>query len=472
MNNSLLSLYDVSGATLRDQQGPFAALPTREAALKALSDNPNFDLLILGGGLTGALVAHQAALQDIKVLLVGSDCFGARSISWCHRIAKMLREHPMKTLRNYRALRKVERNASLSHLTLKLQTDSQPLSGFWTSLIARVTPQFDIDERLLIREALLAAKQEGATVLSAIEPTFLEAEALSGCYSIGCRDTLSGEIFQARVGGVLVDPTVGQLPLTRLGTSVLRVADPSTGGIQRVYEVTPFTAKSGELFTSFALTDGSFVSVSRLGHDLVEVTVLYGDVALDTLVVDGICEEACREAGWKMERVLSSRSVDGRWRSSYEVRQERGIFTFSHRGPWDAFTSAESVVRSLLSLRDTVGRQRKLPLRAFPGAEQAREVDVFRAAARGQGVPESTIERCVARWRGRVRYLGQFSDGFREVFPGMLSGEIDLAYISDHSRTAEDIAMGALRLDRSRNWHEALPLIQKRLVELNAKELG
>jgi hypothetical protein len=60
----------------------------------------------------------------------------------------------------------------------------------------------------------------------------------------------------------------------------------------------------------------------------------------------------------------------------------------------------------------------------------------------------------------------------REVFPGVLSGEIDLAHISDHSRTAEDVALGSLRLDLSRNWREALPLIQKRLAELNAKELA
>jgi len=128
MNNSLLSLYDVTADTLRDGQAPFSALPTREGALRALNDNSNFDLLILGGGLTGALVAHQAALQDVRVLLIDSDWFGARSISWCHRIAKMLRAQPLEVLWNLRALRRVECNAALSHLTSKAQPDSQPLS--------------------------------------------------------------------------------------------------------------------------------------------------------------------------------------------------------------------------------------------------------------------------------------------------------------------------------------------------------
>lgn len=472
MNSSLLSLYDLTGDSTRDQEAPFAALPTREDLLKALGENQNFDLLVLGGGLTGALVAHQAALQDIKVLLLDSDFFGASSISWRHRIAKSLRSRPMEALRNYRALKKVARTAWLSHFLLKSAPDAQPPQGFWSSLIARVTPSIDIDERLLIREALLAARQEGATVLSGIEPTFLEAEALSGCYAIGFKDTLSGEVFKARVGGVLVDPTLGHLPTTRLGTSVLRVEDSSPGGIQRVYEVTPLTTKSGVPFVSFELTDSSYVAVLRLGHDLVEVTVLYGKVPLQMNVIDGICDEACREAGWKIDGLLSVRSVDGRWSSSYKFRQDRGVFTCTHRGPWDALHSAESVVSSLVSLRDSSGRRGKLPQRELPGVEQAREVDVFRAAARGQGVSESTIERCVARWRGRVRYLGQFPNGLCEVFPGILNGEIDLAYVSDHARTAEDVALGALRLEISRNWSEALPIIERRLAECSAHQLA
>jgi hypothetical protein len=469
MNSSLLSLYDLASDASRSQEAPFAALPTREDILKELGDRSSFDLLILGGGLTGALVAHQASLQDIKVLLLDSDYFGASSISWRHRIAKTLRSRPVDALRSYSALKKVARNATLSHLRLKAHPDAEPFSGFCSTLVAKITPHIDIDERLLIREVLLAARQEGATVLSGIETAFLEAESLSGCYTVGFKDTLSGEIYQTRVGGVLVDPTVGHLPATRLGTSVLRIEDSAPGGVQRVYEVTPITAKSGVSFVSFELTDGSYVSVARLGHDLVEMTVLYGNRALEMNVIDGICKEACREAGWKIDRLLTARFVDGRWSSSYEVRQERGIFTCQHRGPWDAFSSVGTVVRSLLSLRDPSDRRRKLPQRDLPGVEQAREVDVFRAAARAQGVSESTIERSVARWKGRVRYVNRFADGLREVFPGVLNGEISLAYVSDHARTVEDVALGSLRLDVMRNWRESLPIIESRLAELSSK---
>ena len=294
---------------------------------------------------------------------------------------------------------------------------------------------------------------------------YLEAEALSGCYGIEFKDTLSGTTYKARVGGIVVDPSLGHLPATRLGTAVLRVHDTAPGGIQRVYEVTPATTKSGVPFVSFELTDGSYVAVTRLRHDVVEVTILFGSVALGQEVINAVCDDACREAGWKMKELRSARDVDSQWKSAYEFRQDRGIFTFKHRVPWDAFRSAERVVRDLLRLRDVSTERRARLDRALPGMEQAREVDVFRASARGRGIPEATIEQCVTRWRGRVRYLANFPEGLQEVFPGVLRGEIDQAFKGDHARSAEEVALGALRLDRTGDWRASLPMIERQLAE-------
>lgn len=470
MNSSLLSLYKLDGEASGALETPFSTLPTREETLVALRDNPNVDILILGGGLTGSLVAHQAALHDIKVLLLEQEYFGARAISWRHRVSALLRSRPIEALRARRALKTIETNKVFSHLVSKAPSDTHVLSGTIASLVARVTPLIDIDERLLIREAVLAARQEGATVLSSVEPLYVEAESLSGCYTVEFNDTLGGETFQVRVGGIVVDPSLGNLPSTRLGSSVLRVEDSAPGGVQRIYGVAPTTAKSGVPFVSFELTDGSYVAVTRLGHDLVEVTLLYGAVALDERVINVICEDACREAGWRIDAIFSSRSVDSRWHSTYSLRQQRGIFTCYHRGPWDALRSAERIVRELVALRDTRLSRTRLPRRVLPGAEQAREVDVFRASARGKGVSESTIERCVARWKGRVRYLDQFPGGLTEVFPGVLKGEIALARVSDHANTAEEIALGALGLDVVGGWRGAIPLIERELAELTARQ--
>lgn len=469
MNSSLLSLYKLEGETSSGQETPFSTLPTREETLVALRDNPNVDILILGGGLTGAFVAHQAALHDIKVLLLAQEYFGARAISWRHRVSTLLRSRPIEALRARRPLKSMETNTALSHLVSKAPSDAHALSGAIASLVARVTPLIDIDERLLIREAVLAARQEGAIALSSVEPLYVEAEALSGCYTVDFQDLRSGETHQARVGGIVVDPSLGNLPPTRLGSSVLRVEDSAPGGARRVYGVAPTTAKSGVPFVSFELTDGSYVAVTRLGHDRVEVTLLYGAVELDERVINVICEDACREAGWRIDTMLSSRPVDSRWNSAYALRQQRGIFTCHHSGPWDALRSADRIVRELVALRDRGNSRTRLPRRVLPGAEQAREVDVFRASARARGISESTIERCVTRWKGRVRYLDQFPAGLTEVFPGVLKGEIALAHVSDHANTAEEIALGALGLDTVGGWREALPVIERELAEITMR---
>lgn len=470
MSSSLLSLYNLDGGSRRSQEVPFSTLPSREEALSALRENPNVDLLILGGGVTGALVAHWAALQDIKVLLLEGDFFGSHSISWRHHVSRTLRSRPLAVLRDYLPLNTIRRNPAFSHLVSEAEGDAHSFSARIASLAERITPQFDVDERLLLRESVLAARQEGAFVFSSVAPVYLEAEALSGCYEIEFKDERSSQTYKVRVGGVFVDPSRGHLPTTRLGSSVLRVEDSRPGGVQRVYEVTPTTAKSGAAFVSFELTDGSYVAVTRLAHDRVEATVLYGAVALDDQVIIAICDDACREAGWNIHALRSTRAVDSTWACSYAFRQERGIFTCSHRAPWDAFRSADRVVRDLLALRESSRRRPTLPHRALPGVEQAREVDVFRAAARGQGISESSIELCVKRWRGRVRYLAQFPGGLQEVFPGVLKGEIALACRSDHARTAQEVALGSLRLDREGDWRQALPVIEKFLSECLVSE--
>jgi len=65
-----------------------------------------------------------------------------------------------------------------------------------------------------------------------------------------------------------------------------------------------------------------------------------------------------------------------------------------------------------------------------------------------------------------VRYLDQFPAGLTEVFPGVLKGEVALARVSDHANTAEEIALGALGLDTVGGWREALPVIERELVEI------
>jgi len=59
----------------------FETVPTREDQLARLKENPDFDLLVVGGGATGCGVALDATLRGMRVLLVEREDFGAGTSS-------------------------------------------------------------------------------------------------------------------------------------------------------------------------------------------------------------------------------------------------------------------------------------------------------------------------------------------------------------------------------------------------------
>jgi hypothetical protein len=467
MSNPILALYALDSHP-KNGDAPFATLATRAESLSALPTGRNFDLLILGGGVTAAVVAHQAALREIKVLVLHPSFFGDRALSWKPRISHLQRTRPMEVLRGRATLQGLEKIVA-PHLVANAPEDTQRVESFGGRIARRWVPDRDLDERLLIRETILAARQEGATALAAAQPTYVEAESDTGCYLVGFRDLLANRSYEVRVGGIVLDPSGAVLPPSRLGTPVMKLPQSGPGGEQRVYQVVPRTTKSGDRFASFELSDGSFVSVQRIGEQRLEVTVLYGSSALASAVVDTICGQAASEAGWQLQAEISSRDVDGHWAARYKVSESRGIFTCAHRGPWDAFRSAHRIVKTLVSYSKDGRPFKRLPVRSLPGAEQACELNAFRAQARGQGVSEESIELCITRWQGRVRYLSQFPGGLTPLCPGVLRGEVDLAYLSDQTTTIEDLMFGSLALHRLPGWQNLIAPISARMREFEAQ---
>jgi hypothetical protein len=461
MSDQMLSLYELHIKDGVNEGDPFSTLPTRRSILDGFNDNKAFDLLVLGGGLTGALVAHEAALQGVSVLLLEEKFFGVDALSWDVRIAQMVRMRPWQLLRSKGALQLLSRSRA-PHLVSNLIGDSHPIKGLAARTVKRLVALRNVDEELLIRETILAARQEGAVVLSSVQPFYIEAESLSGCYVVGFKDISDGKIFTARVGGIVVDPTHGTLPPSRLGTQIVPSPMPEQAGVQQILEVVPRTITSGVAFASFELTDGSFVSVAKRGLQVVEVTVLFGARPVSSDALQSVIQEACSEAGWTIQQELAMRVVAGKWRERYELRQSKGVFTCSHRGPWDAFRTATKIVQRMIALVPERPPVRKLSRRLLPGSDQACELDSFRAMARAQGIPERTIELAISRWRGRVRYIPEFANGLRELVPGVLRGEIDLSLVSDQAVTAQDVARGSLRLSTMPGWREAMPAIEKR----------
>jgi hypothetical protein len=463
MSDQMASLYQIDIEDGVNDGAPYAALPTRTQCLRGLKERNVFDLLILGGGLTGATVAHEAALQGISSLLLEPSFFGLDALSWDVRLAYCLRVHPSEIFRSRGAL-KMLGEVRAPHLISGMPADSHKDSGLLAKLARRFTRLQSVDEALLVRETILAARQEGAVALSSVHPEYVEAESASGCYVVGFADRVTGEKYEARVGGIVIDPTHGELPSSRLGSYVVPSCKPGTAGIQVVYSAFPQKLTAGVVFASFELTDGSVVTVCKRGLQVVEATLLYGKKPVPAENHESIIREACSEAGWGIDRELSRREIAAQPSGRYALTQYKGVFTCSHRAQWDAFRSARRIVQAVVTLSPNPRTISQLSARLLPGGDYACELDSFRAMARAQGVSERTIELAISRWRGRVRYIAEFPNGLRELCPGLLRGEVDLSIVSDQAVCADDVISGSLRVDTLPEWPETQKIIEERVA--------
>ena len=89
MSNSFLSLYRGEGEEAFGGEDPIITLPSRGEVINALGGLSTFDLIVVGGGLTGVTVAREASLQGADVLLIEPGFFGEHSQCWREGVAHM-----------------------------------------------------------------------------------------------------------------------------------------------------------------------------------------------------------------------------------------------------------------------------------------------------------------------------------------------------------------------------------------------
>jgi hypothetical protein len=259
MSPSYLSFYEQESAAV--QEGPLDVLLSRGQVLQNIAEIKEFDLVVFGGGVTAMLVAHQAALHDLRVVVLSERAIGLDSAqSAAQQIEQAFLAHPWRTIGASRRIAAFLKAFDLTHLwripesptiatfsaaSLAVKVFSRLLqrSGSLMSFRAGKVPGFDVG--LFAREVGLAARQEGALILSGVQSVFLEPELESGAYRVGFQDRVSGESFEVRVGGVVVDPELSALPRTRLGTTVKSPRAQSTKALSVTEESGIFFCTSG-----------------------------------------------------------------------------------------------------------------------------------------------------------------------------------------------------------------------------------
>jgi hypothetical protein len=471
MNGSFVSLYQEDLAPANVDEGPFATLVPRASILSLLAESPHLDVLVIGGGCTGALVARDAALRGLSVLVLERGFFGDRAEPWRGSFLSAVRHDFADVMLGAPCLR------GISHRVLGDLTDVTPsdsglgvgkLKALGLRLIRRMwrapvrgrggSGVPDIDERVLARELILAARQEGALVLANATAAFVERVSDTDTFRIGVRDQNTGHISEVSVGAVVVNPHHGDPVVTRMGTPLTPTCVQETPIVLSVCAVIPTSVRSGEPLISLELSDGSLAVVKKTGDGVVEVSLRFSDRVPEEGNITALIKEACREGGWQLSHEISRIRTGRRFSPDVSIAEKKGLITFHERFPWEMEKVSRKIQR-LLTTRFAAGSRQPRTVRELPGAERACEISAFRAVARGNGVSEATIELVVKRWRGRVRYLDRFADGLREVCPGVLKGEIALALVSDHPASFEDLMIGSLDIRALPNWRACVTAI-------------
>jgi hypothetical protein len=470
MSNSLLSLY---GASEVEGEGPeqlFPNLPDRAQCFQRVAQSKGYDLVILGGGLTGAVTAHQASLLGIRVLVLHESYFGSTAQKWSVGYRNLFRSPLLARLSS---ARKVGAALALlpSHLvsSLRMTEEHSSFIDAWVQKLCRGEHRLqkgelpESDEKAMIRETVLAARQEGAVCLSDVEISFVEAESATGFYAVGVRDRISEWSCEVRAGSLLLDPSIVRIPSSRLGRRI---------GPQSL-DSSVYLRVVCRLCAAHRLESLQVVVGNCEGHEYLLSPTESPDVVELVLLDAGkdpqqVVERICQSQGIASSEVL----FVGKFRQprivKHSLEQYGGLFFPRERGPWDSWLSSQQVI---VELQRAAHSQDSPPAqvvpRLLPGALHAGDIERFRAAALAAQVPESEIARAVERWHGRVRYIPEFARGLELACPGVLRGEVELAYRSDQVATLEDLLFGSLGLESDPQRRDKVTPLAAALSEIS-----
>lgn len=474
MSRSWLSLYSAEEANSQGNEEPFGNLVSRKQAFRLMEGGHRFDLVVFGCGLSGIAVAREAALEGAQVLVIEPGYPGDHACPWRECILRDLSRAPWSLVRGGATLRKVVTSLA-PHLARARGCDLSVFRGLGARLVLRSLRSIasdlpesdglgcipDVDERLLIRELTLAARQEGVFVMSATTPGFVERDVESGTFRVAVRDLLSEDQVVIRGGGLFVDPTFSQPLASRIGTPITKIVPLSRPHVVVVCSVTG----DGQVGRArlLKLPGGRVGTLCQLQPGIVEVCLLDVEERADEETLSNLARFVCEGAGYTVEGESSCRRVGAVYGASVTVENRRGILLPHEAAPWNVLR----VITKTLAYVESDGGSRRVR-RPLPGEWRGSERESFIQLAWGAGVSESVITDVLTRWQGRVRYIPDMERGFEEVCPGVLRGEIALAVASDQVTSLEDLVFGSLALSSKPGWRELVKPLAEALGETGA----
>lgn len=473
MSDSFISLYEETKDLQQEREVPYAHLLTRDQIRAELIARPRCDVVVVGGGVSSLLAARDMALQGARVLVLDPGYFGQRSVSWRSQYLRALYTRPGDLVRSVLRYRSFARTIASQIVTSSSWSSPRPLAGIqrlaaWVFSKYALAKDFhdlpSLDERLLVRELALSARQEGALVLSSAEAGFVERNAEDGGFRIGVVDRLSGDVCEITARALIVDPGFVAPLASRLGTQLFKAPSIERSALALILD-----GVGSETSPVMSLRVGGIVGTfSAVGEGTAEIVLFFDAETPAETEISGVVEQLCAAAEFRSRSEVARWWCGHRYGGAAAIAERRGAMVSEQRVPWDSGSLSQDVAGRALSYVDGLDEADGRLSRELPGDEYGSERGEFTALATKEGISSDTIKRVVARWRGRVRYLDRYEGWSREVCPGVLKGEVALAVASDQISSLEDLVFGSLAIHYLPAWRESLPALANELSQLAA----
>jgi hypothetical protein len=454
MSRSIVELYE-DQVEYDPGSAPFGLLPTRRQMVESLKSGHSVDVVVLGNDLPCAVAAQLLALNGVRALLLTPGSLTPMGAASVIDVVECSRAPLIKVLRHLPSL--IKRGNSLAryapHRMVTIEGDKGGQARSLTAkILSRIGVPAVIDDSATVAEALLAARRDGAIVLPYLEPLYLEMVGDSGIRIMGIRDQLSGETFEVRSGGVVVGHGVS-VPGSRLRvgsegvTPVLGEAIAQVEVVPRVHNDSSSSSEPvGPTLEKFRLKDGREIFSLKRSTDTKLLTVALSDAGREF-------KEVMDAVGRSIGEIVGSIIVPRKsFVSGSELIFGKGVMRIPSSSPLIAFSIANTLAytyaRSAGRILNDVVTADTL---TNPGALRtlrsgARSpIESFKKEATQSLVSQEAIHRAIARWGDRVRYIGDFNEGFCPVGNHVLRGELGIAVLADQVFHVDDLPHSLLR---------------------------
>ncbi len=424
----------------------------RDELLASIRRKPECDILVLGGGVYAATVAHIAAFNGYKTILIEEGDYAEEPLFEVAR-SEATSLSKLKFLAGIRCKRALdELNTVAYHWLKKVRiselTDDKSKNRKIGWLKGKAE-QFDwvINRTRLTIDRIAAARQEGAICLNYFRCDELRKQRngrilclcsdlkpksekvhyqVDAAIVINCAGARSCQAIELEIG------TRRSFARESIETRVYPPSDHSYSG-----EV-GWVCRNGSKLYAFLADDSNLFLKEEVKGDrgLLQDSAVLKNFGLEANPIPCYSSSFSRLAPRSQSR-------------SYEWHADSNVYTLAERGALWAMEAANKVLENIARYVEIKAQQTPLTSRVLPGSRLDEEVVIsFRRRAQENGISENLCRSTLRRFGSRVKYFfnEQTEEPFSAVGDVCLKGEIEITKLIEQAETIEDALLRRLQI--------------------------